>query len=225
LPRLARGTRAARTVIPAASPCSDSATAGNDESGGIGKTGRKEQQMSPLSEAMMINGMVLFAALEADLGPARKIGSFRIIRPALVSAAIIPLFMQRPATHGTALLVEVAGVLAGLVSGLIVNSLMKVYSSPKTGKPVSRAGFGYAAFMMLLIGARAAFSYGGYHWFPAQLAQWCAASQVSLAAITDGLIFMAISLALTRSIGLGVRAARLRSQHTTVRALHAAQTI
>jgi hypothetical protein len=168
--------------------------------------------MTPLAEAMTINGLVLFSALEADLGPHRKIGAFRILRPALVSAAIIPLFLARPATHGTALLVEVAGVLAGLVAGLIVTTLMRVYASPKTGKPVSRAGLGYTTFMTLLVGARAAFSYGAVHWFPAQIAQWCVTNQVSVAAITDGLIFMAISLAITRSAGLGIRATRLHSQ-------------
>jgi hypothetical protein len=181
--------------------------------------------MSPLSQAMVINGIVLFASLEADLGSARKVGAFRIIRPALVAAAIIPLFIQRPATHGTALLVEVAGVLAGLVAGLVLSSLIKVYTSPKTGKPVSRAGFGYAAFLTVLIGARAAFSYGAVHWFPTQLTQWCIANQVTANAITDGLIFMAIVMALTRSTGLAARAARLRGQHATAQALHTAQDL
>jgi len=52
--------------------------------------------MPPLTDAMIINGAVLFATLEADLGPHRKIG-------------------------------------------LVRTTLMRVYRSPKTGKPVSAA--------------------------------------------------------------------------------------
>ena len=64
--------------------------------------------MSPLSEAMVINGAVLFATLEADLGPHRKIGWFRLLRTPVVIAAIIPLFIHQPVTHGNGLLVELA---------------------------------------------------------------------------------------------------------------------
>ena len=37
--------------------------------------------MSPLTEAMIINGLVLVATLESDLGPHRKISKIRILRP------------------------------------------------------------------------------------------------------------------------------------------------
>ena len=57
--------------------------------------------------------------------------------------------------------------------------------------------------------ARTAFSVGATDWFPAQLAQWCAAHQVTSAAITDGLIFMALTLVLVRTAALAARAARL----------------
>lgn len=59
--------------------------------------------------------------------------------------------------------------------------------------------------------ARAAFSVGAVHWFPAQIAQWAAAHQVTGAAITDGLIFMAIAMMLVRTAGLAARATRLPS--------------
>jgi len=41
------------------------------------------------------------------------------------------------------------------------------------------------------------------------LADWCIAHQVTSAAITDGLIFMAIGMVLVRTVGLDVRASRL----------------
>ena len=60
-----------------------------------------------------------------------------------------------------------------------------------------------------IIGARAAFSYGAVHWFSAPLVGWGIAHQVSAAALTDGLIFMAITMVLVRTVALGVRASRL----------------
>ena len=168
--------------------------------------------MSPLTEAMIINVAVLFTTLECDLGPHRKIGLFRVLRTPLVIAAVIPLFLDRPVTHGNGLLVELAGIAAGLLCGLVVTTLMRVYRSPKTGKPVSAAGLPYAIVWTLIVAARAAFSIGATHWFPTQLAQWCATHQVTGAAITDGLIFMAITMVLVRTAGLAARAARLPSR-------------
>jgi hypothetical protein len=167
--------------------------------------------MSPLTEAMIINAGVLFATLESDLGPHRKISLFRILRAPLAIAAVIPLFLDRPVTHGNGLLAELAGIAAGLLCGLVVTTLMRVYRSPETGNPVSAAGLPYAVAWTVIVAARAAFSFGGVHWFPVQLTQWCATHQVALAAITDGLIFMAITMVLVRTAGLAARAARLPS--------------
>ncbi len=71
------------------------------------------------------------------------------------------------------------------------------------------AAWGYALLWTAVVGARAAFSYGAEHWFGNQLGSWMAASNILGAAITDGLIFMAVAMVLTRTIGLAVRARRL----------------
>jgi len=165
--------------------------------------------MSPLTEALIINAVVLGATLEADLGPHRKIGKIRILRPLLTVALVIPLFLQRPVTHGNGLLVELAGVAAGLVGGLLVSTLMRVYRSPETGKPVSASSWPYVLVWVLIVGARAAFSYGSVHWFPAQVDTWCLTHQVSVDAITDGMIFMAIAMVLVRTLSLAGRSRRI----------------
>jgi hypothetical protein len=174
--------------------------------------------MSPLTEAMIINGAVLFATLEADLGPHRKIGPFRLLRAPLVIAAVIPLFLERPVTRGNGLLVELAGLAAGLMCGLFVSTLMRVYRSPRTGRPVSAAGLPYALAWILIVGARAAFSVGAVHWFPAQLAHWSVAHQVTGAAPTDGLILMAVTMVLVRTAALAARTAKLPSAAPAARA-------
>ena len=165
--------------------------------------------LSGLTEAMIVNGIVLATVLATDLGPARKIGAMRLLRPVIAAAVIAPLFVDRPVTHGTGLVVEVAGILAGLLGGLAASALMGVYRSPDTGKPVTSAGWAYAIFWTVVIGARAAFSWGAAHWFTGSLVSWAIANQVSVAAITDGLIFMALAMVLMRTAGIGFRACRL----------------
>lgn len=166
--------------------------------------------MSELTQAMIVNAVVLATVLATDLGPARKIRPLRLLRPVIAAAVIIPFFISSPVTHGSGLAVEIAGCVAGLLGGLAAAALMRVYRSPSTGRPVSSAGALYAVFWIAVVGARAAFSYGAAHWFTAQIVSWAVANQVTEAAITDGLIFMAVVMILVRTIGLGVRASRLR---------------
>ena len=165
--------------------------------------------LSELTEAMIVNGVVLATVLATDFGPARKIGPARLLRPVIAAAVIIPLFVDQPATHGNGLVVEITGAVAGLLCGLAALALIGVYRNPETGRPVSRAGAPYAIFWAVIIGARAAFSYGAAHWFQPQIVSWAIANQVSEAAITDGLIFMAVIMVLARTAGLRVRASRL----------------
>ena len=165
--------------------------------------------MSVVAQALLINAIVLFAVLEADIGPHRKIGWFRIARPLVLAGAIIPIYLKSLTTHGTGLYLELAGTAAGILAGLTATGLMKVYRSPKTGRPVSRARFGYAMLWIVIIGARSAFSYGSVHWFGPQLVTWMATHHITSAAITDTLILMAVGMLLTRTLGLAARAGTL----------------
>ena len=51
---------------------------------------------------------------------------------------------------------------------------------------------------------------------------WGIAHQVSVAAVTDGLIFMAIAMILVRTVALGMRASRLPAQALEPRSAEAA---
>jgi hypothetical protein len=170
--------------------------------------------MSTLLDAEVVNVLVLAAVLEADLGPHRKITRFRLLRPVLIAAVIIPVFLEKITSHGGGLAVELAGAAAGLIGGLAALALMRVYRSGETGKPASSAGWAYAVLWTGVIGARALFSYGAYHWFTHQLGGWLVANGILSTAITDGLIFMAVVMILTRSVGLAIRARALPSAAT-----------
>lgn len=162
-----------------------------------------------MKDALILNGIVLLVVLEADLGQHRKIGWFRIVRPFITSAVAVFIFIKAITTNGTGLTLELTLAASGIVIGLAATALMSVYRSPTTHKPVSRAGFGYAALWIIVIGARTAFSYGSVHWFGSQLDHWMSQHGVTGAALTDALLFMAIAMVITRSAGLALRARSL----------------
>jgi hypothetical protein len=171
--------------------------------------------MSVLIDAEIVNVLVLAAVLEADLGSHRKISRLRLLRPVLIAAAIVPLFLEKVTTHGGGLAVEIAGLAAGVIGGLIALVLVRVYRSGKTGQPVSAAAWGYAILWTVVIGARALFSYGASHWFNHSLGSWLTTNSIPSAAITDGLIFMAVAMLLTRTGGLYLRSRTLPGAATT----------
>jgi hypothetical protein len=162
-----------------------------------------------LEQAMIVNAVVLVAVLEADLGARRKITRLRVIRPLLLAAAIVPLYLKGVTTSGVGLDLELGLGAAGILLGLAAAALMRVVANPATNRPVSVTGYGYAALWTAVIGARAAFSYGSVHWFGPQLASWMTAHAVSSAAITDSLIFMAVAMLSTRTIAMVVRSRAL----------------
>lgn len=170
--------------------------------------------MSTLDTALVINGIVLAVVLEADIGRHRTISAFRVARPLITAALVVPFFLTGFARNGTGLLLEVGGTLAGLLLGTLAGALMHVYRSPRTGKSVSRAGLPYAALWTIVIGARTAFSYGSIHWFGPHLSRWMQSNSVTGTAITDTLIFMAVAMLITRSVSLGARALRLPAHAT-----------
>lgn len=94
-----------------------------------------------LTKALIINAVLLFVVLLSDLGPHREITKFRILRPLVIAGASAPLFIKHPQTRGTGLALEIAAA-AGISLGLLTAMLMRVYRSPQTGKPVTRAGVG-----------------------------------------------------------------------------------
>jgi hypothetical protein len=165
-----------------------------------------------LTKALIVNGLVLLAVLEADLGPARKVGRFRLLRPLLLCISIVPMFLVALATHGTGLALEIAGGVAGILLGLTATGMMTVRRQPTTGRVVTRAGAAYAALWITVIAARSLFSIGAEHWFNHPLATWMANHQVTGAAITDTLIIMAVAMTLARTIGLAVRANQFRRE-------------
>jgi hypothetical protein len=169
---------------------------------------RKQRVMS--SSVLIVNIAVLLAVLEADLGR-RTVSKFRILRPLLMAIGLVPIFVDRPATAGPGELLELVLTGLGVLLGLFAATrLMHLSFDAAKQRVTSSAGVGYAIFWSAIIGARLAFTYGANHWYTTQLGHWMATNGVSVDALTDSLIFMAIAMAVTRSIRLAVGRSQVR---------------
>ena len=146
----------------------------------------------------IVNIIVLASVLGTDLGR-REVTKARMLRPAIAAAVIVPLYVKHPATSGTGLALELGGAALGLGLGLAAGALLKVRRETATGKIHTHAGAAYAALWTGVIGARLAFSYGAQHWFTQSLGRWMYTHRVSVDALTDTLIVMAIAMLLART--------------------------
>ena len=179
---------------------------------------------------------ILAVVLESDLGR-RKIGWFRVGRPIVGVAVIVPFFFTSLPTDGNDLLLQGAGALAGAALGLfsVCPLLVSVDHhpdwrprwprvSPTRGGPaaVSRSGAGYAAVWIAVTAARLGFSYGTQHIFPVGLGVFMITNHLSETGLANGFIFLSVSMSLFRSLGLFVRGrARLAQTGPVVGAAHA----
>ncbi len=153
----------------------------------------------------VVNLVVLGVILEADLGR-RRVGWFRVLRPLAGTAAVVVLYLSAVPTSGHNVALYAAGVGAGVILGLASHLFVTIHYDDVRGRPVSRARFGYAGFWVVIFAARLGFVYGAEHLFSGALGQFLVAHQLSVAGLTDALIFMAIAMALARSVLLEGRA-------------------
>ncbi|MGW1838560.1 hypothetical protein [Streptomyces sp. NPDC002067] len=164
--------------------------------------------MSTLQSALLVNVIVLLTTLHADLGT-KAVSRGRLLRPLIVAVIIVPVFVHTFFDSGIGLAVEICGLAAGVLFGLIAISRVQVFREPD-GRVVARAGRSYAALWVGLIVARSVFSIGATYWFSSELGRFFfrhgAPPQDIASIVTNGLVLMAIAALLTRSGALMVRA-------------------
>ena len=162
----------------------------------------------------IVNIVVLASVLGTDLGR-RKVGTARLLRPAIAAAVIVPLYVKHPATSGSGLVLELAAAALGLLLGLAAAALLKVHHDRSDGSIYTRAGVGYAALWTAVIGARLLFVYGSNHWFTEQLGRWMYQNRISVNALTDALVVMAIAMLIGRTGTLAAKRRVAFAGHST----------
>jgi hypothetical protein len=158
---------------------------------------------------LIFNLILLAVVLESDLGR-RKISVFRVARPLIGATAIAPFFITAPATTGWGLGLQLVGVGLGLALGLVALALLPVSWDSLRDRAYSRGGLGYALLWIAISAARYLFSYGATHWFGRQLETFLTSNQVDHGALADALIFLFLTMYLTRTLGLVLRAHNAR---------------
>jgi hypothetical protein len=166
-----------------------------------------------MTNAILLTAVILAAVFTSDLGH-RAITTRRLLRPLIIAAAAGAMFLTAFATSGAGLALELTGAGIGALLGLLAAGFMRVERDAHDGQAFTRAGIGYALIWIATVSARLAFIYGSQHWFSASLGSWMLAHHITVAALTDALVLMALAMTTARTLSLVARSrigARLQS--------------
>jgi hypothetical protein len=155
----------------------------------------------------LLNAGLLAFVLWANLGT-RAVSRSRSTLPLLLVGVAAAVFLRDVPTAGNDLGLELAGVAAGAVLGLVAAALVRV-DRDLTGRPVVHAGAAYAALWTAVIGGRCLFAYGADHWFPRTIGEFSMTHRITGAdAWTAAFILMALAMVVVRVAATGVATAR-----------------
>lgn len=147
----------------------------------------------------------LFVAILATQLGTRHPDGKRLLLPVVLVAGVGAKYLRAIPGGGTARLLELAGLGAGLLFGLGAIVLVTVRRDPGDGRLVTVAGWPYAAIWTLALALRLGFAYGSTHWFTRSLASFTAEHRVPAATYGTAFVIMVLTMVVVRTIAVIVR--------------------
>lgn len=166
---------------------------------------------------MTTTEIVTFAGLAAliiatQMGR-RQLTARRFLLPVLAVGFVGYHYLQGIPTVGGDLPFEVTLSIVGAVCGIIAAALMGLDRDADTGRLVTQAGVAYAALWIVVFGGRLAFAWAATNLWSHQVAQFSIQHEITgSAAWTAAFVFMALSMVLTRTAVVALRALMMTGQ-------------
>ncbi|KIF05563.1 hypothetical protein PL81_12495 [Streptomyces sp. RSD-27] len=165
--------------------------------------------MSPFLTALIASGVILVIILSTDLGT-RQITTMRLLRSIIAIAIVIALFVHTLPLGGNDPWLQLAGIAAGAVFGLIAATLLPAHRG-SDGEVYTRGGIAYAIVWTLMSASRVLFAYGSEHWFTQGVIRFSIENKLSGQDVySNAFVFMALAMVLTRTALLLAKRRRLR---------------
>jgi hypothetical protein len=149
-----------------------------------------------MSLTLVIASLVIpVAVLLVDYGR-RRLTTMRILRPFIATAIVVPFVMPSFDSGGRGLLLEAAGIGAGVLLGLLAGAAMRVERDSATSAAMTVAGAPYLAIWVAVALARLAFAYEAEHsaGFATALGGFLASNHISSAALADAIMFLGFAM-------------------------------
>ncbi|MET9607272.1 hypothetical protein ABZZ17_19680 [Streptomyces sp. NPDC006512] len=165
--------------------------------------------MSPFLTALIASGVILVIILSTDLGT-RQITNMRLLRSIIAIAVVIALFVRTLPLGGNDPWLQLAGIGAGVICGLIAATLLPAHRAPN-GDVYTKGGIAYAIVWTLMSASRVLFAYGSEHWFAQDVILFSIENKLSAQDVySNAFVFMALAMVLTRTAVLLVKRRRTR---------------
>jgi hypothetical protein len=155
----------------------------------------------------LLNIGILALVLATNLGT-RTLTTRRLLVPVLLVALAGLTFLRQMPTIGHDLELELAGLTAGALLGVVAALLVRVRWMD--GRVVTTAGAGFALLWVVVVGGRMLFAYGAEHWYGPAIVRFSEAHQFTgSGAYAAAFVLMALAMVVTRVLVTGTQAARL----------------
>jgi hypothetical protein len=147
----------------------------------------------------------LFVAILATQLGTRRPDAKRLLLPVGIVAGVGFKYLRAMPSGSTPRVLEIAGVLTGLLFGLGAVALIKVRRDPD-GRAATVAGWPYALLWTVALAMRLGFAYGSTHMFKGQITSFSIAHHVPADTYGTAFVLMVLTMITVRTAGVYLRA-------------------